>query len=72
MILNMKNLILEIGSNISLRNKLKFDLIKNIRDANLFNTSLYVKNLEKGLKKVYEMKADNKKCENIFFIESVK
>ena len=66
-----EKLILKIGLNVTLRNKLKFDLIKNIRNASLFNTSQYVKYLEKGFKKAYEMGLNNKKFENIF-IESAK
>ena len=48
-----EKLILDIGSNIHLRNKIKFNLIKNIPITSLFNTKNYVKNLEKEYKKIY-------------------
>ena len=60
-----KSLAIELGRNKKKLNNIKINLKKNFMKKKIFNSRLYVLDLEKAFHKIYHLKKDNRSCSDL-------
>ena len=65
-LLDYKNLAIELGRNKKRLNYIKNKLKENFIKKKIFNSGLYVQDLEKAYYKIYHLKRNNKRCSDLY------
>ena len=65
-LLDYKNLAIELGRNKKRLNYIKNKLKENFIKKKIFNSGLYVQDLEKAYYKIYDLKRNNKRCSDLY------